>query len=55
MESCQETSNLKLVYKIAKWKWFFHTVELYECYDTFAVVTQIKSLIKYKGDDKIGN
>lgn len=52
MESCQEMSNLKLVYKIKKWTWFFHTIELYECYDTFAVVTQIKSLIKYKGDEK---
>lgn len=48
METCQENSNLKLDYKISKIDWFFHTIELYESYDTMAVVTQIKSLIKYK-------
>lgn len=48
METCEETSNLKLNYKIDHWKWFIHTIEMYESYDTFAVVSQIQALIKYK-------
>ena len=55
METCDEMPNLKLIYKIAKWTWFIHTIELYECYDTKAVVTQIKNLINYKrGERKDG-
>lgn len=54
MENCDEGSNLKLIYKIAKWTWFIHTIPLYECYDTKAVVSQIKGLIKYKGDGENG-
>ena len=52
METAQEKSNLNLSYSIKHWEWFFHTIELYEMYDTRAVVSQIKSLIKY--DDKKG-
>lgn len=48
METCQEMSNLKLDYKLSHIDWYFHTVELYESYDTTAVITQIKSIIKYK-------
>ncbi len=48
MESCEELTSLKLNYKISRWSWFIHTVELYESYDTFAVVSQIKKIIKYK-------
>lgn len=48
METAQETSNLKLDCRINHWEFFFHTPELYESYDTFAVITQIKQLIKYK-------
>lgn len=47
METATEKSNLTLDYKINHWEWFFHTVELYEMYDTRAVVSQIKALIKY--------
>lgn len=54
METCQENSSLKLDFKIRHWDWFFHTIELYESYDTFAVVSQIKELMKNKGDDKFG-
>lgn len=55
MESCQENSSLKLDYKLRKIDWFFHTVELYESYDTLAVIQQIKSIIKYKeGSGDIG-
>ena len=58
METCEETSNLKLNYKLKNIDWFFHTVELYESYDTHAVITQIKSLINYEkggnnGGDKL--
>lgn len=55
METCVETSSLKLDYKLKNIDWFFHTVELYECYDTHAVIGQIKSLIKNsKGVDGLG-
>ena len=50
METCQENSSLKLDYKIKSWDWFFHTPELYESYDTHAVVSQIKELMKKKGE-----
>ena len=52
MENCQENSKNNLDYKIKHWEWYFHTIELYEIYDTRAVVSQIKSLIKY--DDTKG-
>ena len=48
METCQETANLKLQYKIKNWEWYFHTIELYESYDTNAVIKQIKDLMKNK-------
>lgn len=48
MTTCQENSNLKLDYKLSHIDWFFHTVELYESYDTHAVISQIKSLINYE-------
>lgn len=48
METCQENSSLKLDYKLHHIDWFFHTIELYESYDTHAVITQVKSLMKYK-------
>lgn len=53
METCQENSSLKLDYKLKYIDWFFHTVELYECYDTHAVVSQIKGLLKYKDKEVI--
>lgn len=55
MDTAIETSSLKLDYKLKHIDWFFHTVELYECYDTHAVIGQIKSLIKNsKGDVNVG-
>lgn len=48
METCSETANLKLNYNIKHWESFFHTIELYECYDTHAIVSQVKELINYK-------
>lgn len=58
METCTENSNLKLDYKLKKINWFFHTIELYESYDTKAVIQQIKSIIKYEkgvGDNGLSN
>lgn len=48
METCTENSSLKLDYKLKRIDWFFHTIELYESYDTKAVIQQIKSIIKYE-------
>lgn len=47
MDTCEENSKINLDYSIKSFDWFFHTVELYESYDTFAVVSQIKSLLNY--------
>ena len=33
---------------IKNWEWYFHTIQLYESYDTNAVVKQIKDLMKTK-------
>lgn len=46
METCEETSNLKLNYDIERWEWYFHTIELYQSYDTKKVISQIKKLIE---------
>lgn len=48
MDNCTENSNIKLEYKLKRIDWFFHTIELYESYDTKAVIQQIKSIIKYE-------
>lgn len=45
MDTCSENSSLKLDYKLHHIDWFFHTVEMYECYDSHALIGQIKSLI----------
>lgn len=50
MDTATENSSLKLEYKLRRIDWFFHTVELYESYDTHAIVSQIKSLINYEKD-----
>lgn len=56
METCEETANIKLNYELRHIEWFIHTIELYESYDTHAVVQQIKSLINYKkGETNDGN
>lgn len=49
METAEETANLKLNCKVNHWEFFFHTPELYQSYDTFAVITQIKQLMKKGG------
>lgn len=55
METCEETSRINLDYKIKSYDWFFHTIQLYESYDTFAVVSQIKSLLKYDKKGSVAN
>lgn len=55
MDSCAELSNLKLDYKLKYIEWFFHTIDLYNSYDTHAVIGQVKSLMNAtKGGDKLG-
>lgn len=46
MENVEEDSKNNLSYKGARLEWFFHNVELYESYDTFATISQIKGLLK---------
>lgn len=46
METCEENSKNNLNYEIAHWQWYFHTIELYESYESFALVGQIKALMK---------
>lgn len=48
METCKETSNLSLDYEVKYTEWFFHTIDMYELYETKAVISQIKSLMKKK-------
>ncbi len=46
METVKEDSKGTMIYTKAKIKWFIHNKELYESYDTFAVISQIKGLMK---------
>lgn len=45
MEDIEENSKNNLVWHGCKIDWFFHTVELYQCYNTFAVISQIQGLL----------
>lgn len=46
MENVTEDSKNNIDYSGIKWQIFFHNPELYESYDTFAVISQIKGLMK---------
>lgn len=46
MENIEEDSKNNLSYKGCSWEIFIHTIELYESYDTFAVISQIQGLMK---------
>lgn len=46
MENIEEDSKNNLNYNGCKWEIFIHTIELYESYDTFAVISQIQGLMK---------
>ena len=45
MEDIEENSKNNLVWQGCKLEIFFHTIELYESYNTFAVITQIQGLL----------
>lgn len=46
MEDIEEDSKNNLKWKGCKLEIFFHTIELYERYNTFAVISQIKGLME---------
>lgn len=46
METIKEMDNGTFTYEKCKHKWYIHTKELYESYDTFAVISQIQGLMK---------
>lgn len=46
METVKENSKGEMEYAKCKIEWFIHTKELYESYDTFAVISQIQGLMK---------
>ena len=50
MDTVKEDSKGNMVFDKAKLQWFFHTKELYEAYDTYAVISQIKGLMKGRLD-----
>lgn len=45
MEDIEENSKNNLVWQGCKLEIFFHTIDLYERYNTFAVITQIQGLL----------
>lgn len=46
MKNVEEDSKNNLDYSGCHWEIFIHTIELYESYDTFAVISQIQGLMK---------
>lgn len=46
MSTCVEDSKNNLVYDVSHTKRLYHTPELYDSYDTFAIVSQIKNIGK---------
>lgn len=54
MSTCSEDSKNNLIYDVSKTVKFFHYPELYDSYNTFAVISQIKNIGK-KGVSNNGN
>lgn len=54
MESVKEDSKNAIVYGKSKVEWFIHTKEDYQRYDTFAVISQIKGLLKGEKENGLG-
>lgn len=54
METAEEDGKNGISYKRCKNKWFIHTKEDYLRYDTFAVISQIKGLLKGERKDATG-
>lgn len=46
MENVKEDSKGAMVFGKCKIKWFIHSKDMYEDYDTFAVISQIQGLMK---------
>jgi len=46
MDTIVKNKDLTFTYKKAKIKWWIHSKEDYESYDTFAVISQIQGLMK---------
>lgn len=46
MDTVHENSKGEMEYDKCKIKWFIHTKELYESFDTFAVISQIQGLME---------
>lgn len=62
MENVEEDSKNNLRWQGCRIEIFFHTPELYQCYDTFAVISQIQGLMEKdlrkigdEGIDRYGN
>lgn len=45
MENIEEDSKNNLKFNGISREWYFHNIELYNCYNTFAVISQIKNMI----------
>lgn len=45
MDSVEEDSKNNLIFKGCKFDWFFHNLDLYNSYNTFAVISQIQGLL----------
>lgn len=45
MENIEEDSKNNLIWHGCKLEFYFHTIELYECYNTFAIISQIQGLM----------
>lgn len=53
MEEVEEDSKNAIILHKVKLKYFIHTIDLYESYDTYAVISQIKNMMKGRQDNGI--
>lgn len=51
MEEIETNSKNEIIAKKCKIEWYIHTKELYESFDTFAVISQIQGLMKGKSEN----
>lgn len=47
MDNVEEDSKNNLKFRGCKWQIFTHSIELYEGYNTYAIITQIQGLLKH--------
>lgn len=55
MESVRIDKDGAVLFDRCKYEWFIHLKELYNSYDTFAVISQIQGLMNSKKYDTLGN